>query len=77
MLYKGTNTYHINSCEITEVFYEIRTDFDKLKYASHIAKIVNDVTNENENCTEIIQLLLNTLYVIAKTDKNLPSVINI
>ena len=77
MLYKGTNTYHINSCEMTEVFYEIRTDWDKLKYASHIAKIINEVTNENEDCREIIQLLLNTLYIIAKTDKNLDLVLAI
>lgn len=77
MLYKGTNTYHINSCETTEIFYEIRTDLDKLKYASHIAKIVYDVTNENEDCKEIIQLLLNTLYVIAKTDKNLDLILAI
>lgn len=71
MLYKGTNTYHINSCEVSEIFYDLRIDLDKLKYASNITKIVYDVTNENEDSREIIQLLLNTLYVISKTDKNL------
>lgn len=71
ILYKGTSTYHINSCETIEVFYNIRTDLEKLKYASYICKIVNDVTTENENSFLILQLLLNTLYVISETDKNL------
>lgn len=77
LVYKGTNTYHINSVEPIEVFYDIRTDLDKLKYAVHINKIVQDVTQENENCFRILQLLLNTLYTISKTDKDLELVISI
>lgn len=75
VLYKSGNTYSINSCETIEVFYNIRTDLDKLNYASHITKIINDVTTENQNSYRILQLILNTLYVISETDKNL-SLIN-
>lgn len=76
-MYKGTNTYHINSVEPIEIFYNIRTDLDKLKYAVHINKIVNDVTHENQNSYKILQLVLNTLYTISETDKNLDLVISI
>ena len=57
LMYKGTNTYHINSAETIEVFYNLRIDLDKLKYAVHINKIVQDVTHENQNCYKILQLL--------------------
>lgn len=77
LMYKGTNTYHINSVEPIEVFYNIRTDLDKLNVAVHINKIVQDVTGENQNCFNIMQLLLNTLYVISETDKNLDLVLSI
>lgn len=77
LMYKGTNTYHINSVEPIEVFYNIRTDLDKLKYAVHINKIIQDVTHENQNCFNILQLLLNTLYVISETNKNLDLVLSI
>ena len=77
MMYKGTNTYHINSCETIEIFYNIRTDLDKLKYAIHINKIIQDITEENENCYRILQLYLNTLYTISETDKNLDLVISV
>ena len=77
LMYKGTNTYHINSVEPIEIFYNIRTDLEKLKYAVHINKIIQDVTHENQNCYNILQLLLNTLYTISETDKNLDLVLSV
>ena len=71
MLYRGTNSYSVNSCDTIEIFYNIRTDLDKLKYATHITKIINDVTDENQNTYKILQLFLNTLYMISETDKDL------
>lgn len=70
LMYRGTNTYNINSCETIEVFYKLRTDLDKLNYAVEMTKIIRDVTEENENCYKILQLFLNTLYILSETDKN-------
>jgi len=70
-LFKGASSYHINTCETIEVFYNIRTDLDKLRYAAHIAKIIQDVTDENQNTYSILQLTLNTLYIISRTDTEL------
>ena len=75
LLYKSGDSYTINSCETIEIFYNIRTDLDKLKYAAHITKIINDVTTENQNTYRVLQLYLNTLYMISETDKKL-SLIN-
>lgn len=77
VLYQSPSSYYMNSCEPIEAFYKIRTDFDKLTYASFITKIINDVTDENENSYRILQLFLNTLYVIAETDKDLDFILSI
>ena len=77
MMYKGANTYNINSCETIEVFYNIRTDLDKLKYAMHVTKIIQGVTEENQNSYKILQLFLNTLYTISETDKDLDLTVSI
>ena len=77
VLYKGSHSYQMNACDTIEVFYPIRTDLDKLKYAVHITKIINDVTTENQNSYKILQLFLNTLYVIAEKDLNLDFVLAI
>ena len=71
MLFKGSDTYTVNSVETIELFYNIRTDLDKLTYASYITKIVSDVTTENQNSFNTLKLFLNTLYMISETDKNL------
>lgn len=70
IIFEGNNTYNINSCDIIEVFYNLRTDLDKLECAANITRIVNDVATENENNYKILQLLLNTLYMISETDMN-------
>lgn len=70
-LFKSSDTYRINSCETIEMFYNIRTDLDKLTYASYITKIINDVTTENQNSYNTLKLFLNTLYAISETDKSL------
>lgn len=71
LIYQSANSYHINSCEVIEVFYNLRTDLEKLNYASYITKIIQDVTDENQNTYKILQLFLNTIYMISESDKNL------
>lgn len=77
LIYQGASSYNINSCEVNEVFYNLRIDIEKLQYAAHITKIINDVTDENQNTYKILQLFLNTLYVLSETDKNMDLVISI
>lgn len=77
IMYKGSTTYTINSCEPIEVFYNIRTDFDKLQTAVTITKIIQNVTDENQNCYNILQLYLNTLYTISELGKDLNLVENV
>ena len=77
IIYKGVSSYSINSCEPIEIFYNIRLDIDKLKYASEIAKIVSEVTDENESDYKILQLVLNTMYLISETDKDLDFILSI
>ena len=77
MLYKGSEVYRMNSCETIELFYNLRIDFDKLRYASLITKMVNDVTTENQNSYKILRLFLNTLYTISEKNKNLDLVLSI
>ena len=77
ILYKGGNAYQMNSVETIEVFYPIRIDLEKLNVATYITKIINDVTVENQNSYKILQLFLNTLYVISEKDLNFEFVLSI
>lgn len=77
ILYKSQENYSINSCDTIEMFYNIRIDLDKIKYAVHITKIIQDITNENENSYKILQLYLNTLYMISEKEKDMDFVLSV
>ncbi len=69
VLYSGKELYSVNSCEVIEPFYEIRNDMVKLTYAVHFMDIVLEIIQENQPSPKLLQLLLNSLYMLAKTDK--------
>ena len=77
VIYSGASSYNINSCEAIEVFYNIRTDLDKLTYASFIARLIYDVTDENQFTYKILQLLLNTLYIISETNTDMDFILSV
>lgn len=70
VFYKGKDIYNISSCDVVEAFYEIRNDIVKLTYSAHMADIIYDVIQEEQPAGRVLQLFLNSLYMLAKTDKN-------
>jgi len=69
-LFKGNGSYKLNAAETIEVFYNLRTDWDKLNLAINITQIIKDVTYEGQQVYRILQLFLNTLYMISEGEKN-------
>lgn len=69
VLYSGKDMYSVNSCEVLEPFYEIRNDMVKLTYAAHFMDIVQEIIQENQPSPKLLQLLLNSLHMLAKTEK--------
>lgn len=70
VLFKGRDMYSINTCDVVEPFYEIRNDIVRLTYSAYITEIVNDIIQEDQPAVKSLQLLLNTLYMLSKTDKS-------
>jgi DNA repair protein RecO (recombination protein O) len=69
VLFSGRDMYTMNSSEVLEAFYEIRNDMVRLTYAAHLMDIVNDIIQEEQPASRLLQLLLNSLHMLAKTDK--------
>ena len=76
-VYKSISSYSINQADPIEIFYNIRLEVDKLMVASKITKLVNEVTDENQNTYRILQLTLNTIYMISESDKDLEFIYSI
>jgi DNA repair protein RecO (recombination protein O) len=69
VLYSGKDMYSVNSCDVIEPFYEIRNDMVKLTYAAHFMDIILELIQENQPSPRLLKLLLNTLHMLAKTQK--------
>lgn len=70
VLFKGRELFTVTSCDVIEPFYEIRNDIERLTYSAHLADIISDIIQENQPSAKVLQLLLNTLYVLSKTEKS-------
>lgn len=76
VLYQNTGYYYLNSAESINTFYKLRIDLDKLQLVFEMTKMLNSVTDENQDCDKILKLFLNTIYALDKLDKNSKLVVN-
>jgi len=70
VLFIGKDMYSVNSCDVIEPFYDIRNDIERLTYAAHFLDLANDMVQENQASPNLLKLLLNSLHLLAKTDKS-------
>lgn len=78
ILFKGNGElYHINSAELIDSFYSLRNNLDKLDTAMECVKFVKDNTYENQTTFNILKLIINTLYIISATEKDLRQIKNV
>lgn len=76
VLYQNTGYYYLNSASVINTFYNVRVDLDKLQIAFELTKMINSVTDENQDCEKILQLFLNTIYALDKFEKDKRCIIN-
>lgn len=70
VLYKSKNFYYINSASVVDTFYNLRVDLDKLESVFELTRLIQRVTDENQDTSNILKLFLNTLYILNKLNKD-------
>ena len=63
-LYKSKDSYIIDEAEPIEVFFELRTDLEKLALAQYFAELVISLVQEDEPAEEYLRLILNSLHFL-------------
>ena len=74
-MFPSKNLAKVNHAEVIESFYEIRKDLIKLTYATYMLEMVEEIALEGIRNEPLLRLLLNTLYVLAKKERD-PSFIS-
>ncbi len=65
-LYKTKDTYIIDEAEPIELFFELRSDLEKLSLAQYFSELVITLVQEDEPAEEYLRLILNSLNFLAK-----------
>ena len=55
----------LGGASVTEPFYQLRDDIDKLALASYIVDVAGELSGAEEPAEDMLRLTLNTLYAIA------------
>ena len=66
VLFKNADRYTVESADIKELFFELRNDVSVLACAQYMAEIAAAVAQEGEGDEELLRVLLNCLYGMAK-----------
>lgn len=61
---KSGSLYRVNEINVKEPFKKIKESIDKMAYASYFADVTNKSVEENNPDTEMMRLLLNSLYFL-------------
>ncbi len=72
VLYTRNDFYYLKEAYVIENFYTIRQDLDRFALAQYFLEVAGDVCVEGESQEEMLQLLLNSLYLLTKKEKPLP-----
>lgn len=65
-LYKSKDSYVIDEAEPVETFFGLRDDLEKITLAQYFSELVLSLVQENEDSSEYLRLLLNSLYFLSK-----------
>lgn len=71
-IYIRRDKYILDSAEPLNVFYELRSDIEKLALAQYFCELLINIVPENSEPTPYLRLALNSLYFIAHEKRPLP-----
>ena len=74
VLYAGKGRVNVFSCNVTESFFPLRTDYERLKYATYMLSIAETAAQPGDRAVELFTLLARSLSRLAYTDKDAQAV---
>lgn len=69
-VYKGKDAYIIDNATPIEVFFDLRSDIERLSLAQYFAQLTYYLGSEEQPSHEMLRLILNALHLLCKGNKN-------
>ena len=74
VLFAGKGHMTVTSCNLTESFFPLRTDYERLKHATYILSVTEAAAQPGEKAVELFTLLARSLSRLAYTDRDAKAV---
>ncbi len=68
-IYEKNSMYWLKGGGATNSFYGLSSDISRVSLATYLCELANELTDEDEECAELLRLLLNSLYLLSRGDK--------
>ncbi len=65
-IYRRGDRYILSGGSLIEPFYSLSIKMDRLNLASYFCEVAGEITDEGEDATEVLRLLLNALYATGR-----------
>lgn len=69
-IYEKNSMYWLRGGSVTDSFYGLSGDITRISLATYLCELANELTDEDEDCAEILRLLLNSIFLISKGEKS-------
>ena len=70
VLYTGKGHATVQSCHVTESFFPLRNDYERLKYATYLLSVTEAAVQPGERAVELFTLLARSLTRLAYTERD-------
>ena len=68
-IYRKGDSYWLRDGSVINTFYALSDDIERLALASYISEAAIEMSDEGEDATDTLRLVLNTFYAICKQDR--------
>ncbi|MBQ3073654.1 MAG: DNA repair protein RecO [Ruminococcus sp.] len=68
-IFEGKDKYIVDDASVKEMFFDLRSDVEKVALAQYFCELASLVCPEGQNCEKQLSLILNALYLITKGNR--------
>ena len=70
-IYEKNGMYWLRGGMVIDPFYNLSEDITRIAAATYMCEVANELTDESDECEDILRLLLNSMYLLGKGEKKI------
>mgnify|MGYP004514756543 FL=1 len=73
-IYQGRDANVVDNATVIEMFFDLRSDIERLAAAQYFAQLAYELANEGQPEEEMLSVILNSLHLLCKGEKSIAQI---